>query len=342
MGSSKPVERSCHVMSALFCGLDVHKESTYATLMDSGGRIVDQQRMTNDGILTYLSDYRIERIGMEASNQIAPLYRQLTKVGYDVQVSHPRKTRYIAEAKIKSDRVDSKAIAELVRLDALPSAYMPPRSIGELREEVRRRAFLVRERTKLRVKVRSILTYEGVKPPGSCGLFTEKGVGWLRGLGLEPIESYLRVMRPLDDEIKRISRHLRELAGGDEEVKLLMTIPGVGYYTALLVKAEVGDVNRFSDGDRLCSYAGLVPSTHASGGVARHGGITREGSRWLRWAMVEAAMVHVHKYDTSITRTYHRIAERRGKQVATVAAARKLLSCCYSVMVNRRPYHDQA
>jgi len=336
------LERSYHDMSALFCGLDVHKESTYATLLDAGGRVVSQQRMTNDVVLQYLSEYRIAKIGMEASNQIAPLYRQLTRLGYEVQVSHPRKTRYIAEAKIKSDRVDSKAIAELVRLDALPSAYMPPRSIAELRETVRRRAFLVRERVRLKVKVRSVLTYEGIRPPGGFGLFTEKGVAWLRGLGLEPVASYLSIIKPLDDEIRRISRRLRAIAGGDEEVRLLMTIPGIGYYTALLVKAEVGEVNRFSDGDRLCSYAGLVPSTHASGGVVRHGGITKEGSRWLRWAMVEAAMVHVHKYDTAMTRAYHRIAERRGKQVATVAAARKLLTVCYSVMVNRIPYHDQA
>ena len=101
-------------------------------------------------------------------------------------------------------------------------------------------------------------------------------------------------------------------------------------------------MKRFSNGDRLCSYAGLVPSTHSSGGVTRHGGITKEGSRWLRWAMVEAAMVHVRRSDTSIARAYHRIAERRGKQVATVAAARRILLCCYSVMVNRRPYRDQA
>jgi transposase len=216
-----------------------------------------------------------------------------------------------------------------------------PRGIAELRERVRRRAFLVRERTKLRVKVRSTLTYEGVKPPSDHGLFTEKGVEWLHSLGLEPVESYIRVIEVLDEEIKQLSRHLKEMAGEDEEVGLLMTIPGVGYYTALLVKGEVGEINRFSDGDRLCSYAGLVPSTHASGGTVRHGGITREGSRWLRWVMVEAAMTHVHKYDTAITRSYHRIAERRGRQVATVAAARRLLMCCYSVLRNKRPYHDQ-
>ena len=121
-------------MSALVCGLDVHKESTYATILDANGKIVNQRRMSNDRVVSYLSDYSIERIGMESSNQITPLYRMLTKNGYDVLVSHPKKTRYIAEAKIKSDRVDSKAIAELLRLDALPSAYIPDKETAILRE----------------------------------------------------------------------------------------------------------------------------------------------------------------------------------------------------------------
>jgi transposase len=329
-------------MSALICGLDVHKQSTYATILDSDGKIVNQRRMDNDRVSSYLSNYRIDRIGMESSNQVASLYRTLTREGYKVSVSHPKKTRYIAEAKIKSDRVDSKAIAELVRLDTLPSAYMPDQDTAILREKIRRRAFLVRERVRLRIKIKSILTYEGIKPPSDHGLFTGKGVEWLHRLNLEPVESYLRVINTLDDEIKQLSKHLKEQAEDDEDVELLMTIPGVGYYTALLAKSEIGDINRFSDGDKLCSYAGLVPSTHASRGTIRHGSITKEGSRWLRWVMVEAAMTHVHKYDTAITKAYHRIAERRGRQVATVAAARKLLMCCYAVLKNRHPYYDQA
>ena len=340
MGRALRGKRSRHIMSALVRGLDVHRDSTYATILDCDGKIIDQKKIVNEKMLSFLSKYRIEKIGMEASNQVAPLYRQLTKEGYTV--SHPKKTRYIAEAKIKSDRVDSKAIAELVRLDALPPAYMPDEETATLREKVRRRAFLVRERVKLRVKIKNTLTYEGIKPPPDYGLFTQKGITWLHSLNLEPVESYLRIIAPLDEEVKNLSSHLKELASDDEEVKLLETVPGVGYYTALLVKSEIGGVARFADGDRLCSYAGLVPSTHASGGITRHGGITREGSRWLRWVMVEAAMTHVHKYDTAITRAYHRIAERRGRQVATVAAARKLLMCCFSVLKNRRPYHDQA
>lgn len=233
--------------------------------------------------------------------------------------------------------MDSKAIAELVRLDALPPSYMPPPEIAELREKVRRRAFLVRERAKLMTKIRGVLAYEGVKPPKGYGLFTRKGVGWLHSLNLEPIECYLRIMALLSEEIRRLSLQLRRIAGEGEDVRLLTTIPGIGYYTALLVKAEIGDVNRFRTGTQLCGYAGIVPSTHSSGGITRHGRITREGSHWLRWAMVEAAMTHL-KYDTSITRAYHRIAEHRGRQVAVVAAARRLLLCCYSVLKSQRPY----
>jgi transposase len=329
-------------MSALVCGLDVHKDSTYATILDPFGKIVSQVRMSNEKVLSYLSRFDVGRVAMESSNQVASLYRKLESRGYSVVVSHPKKTRYIAEAKIKSDRVDSRAIAELARLDALPLAYMPEKEISVLREQVRRRAFLVRQRVKLRVKIKSILTYEGIRWPSEGGLFTKKGVEWLHGLSVESIESYLRIMRIFDDEIRLLNRQLRGLAENDEDVRLLMTIPGIGYYSALLVKSEIGDINRFPFGDRLCSYAGLVPSTHASGSVVRHGGITKEGSRWLRWVMVEAAQTHVHRYDTAITRAYHRVAERRGRRVAVVAAAHKLLMCCWAVLKYRESYHDQA
>lgn len=332
-------------MNAFYCGLDVHKESTYATVLDSTGQVVAQKRMKNEEIPEFLGPLNVDRVAMEASTYIIPMYRRLAEEGYNLTVSHPKKTRYIAEARIKSDRVDSKALAELLRLDSLPESYIPPRDIAVLREKIRRRAFMVRQRTKLKVKIRDVLAYEGVKPSKEYGLFTGKGVEWLRCLGVEPVDCYLRLMAPLSREVLLLSRELRGLAGEDPDVRLLKTIPGVGYYIALLIKAEVGDISRFTSGDHLASYAGLVPSTRSSGGIERHGRITREGSRWLRWALVEAAMVHL-RYDTPVTRLYHRVAERRGRKPALVAAARKLLTVCYSVLRNRRPYfnplHSQA
>jgi transposase len=149
---------------------------------------------------------------------------------------------------------------------------------------------------------------------------------------LAPVESYLRLIYNFSEEIRILSKELERLAKSDEDVKLLMTIPGIGYYSALLVTSEIGDIGRFPFAEKLCSYAGLVPSTYQSGGTVHHGSITKEGSRWLRWIMMECASTHVSKYDTWISRSYLCLAGRRGKKTARVAAAMKLLVVCFSVL----------
>lgn len=191
------------------------------------------------------------------------------------------------------------------------------------------------------MKIKSFLTYQGLKWPTNHGLWTKDGLVWLHGLNLDPVESYLRLIDIFNEEIRILPRELEGVARNDEDVKLLMTVPGVGYYSALFVMSEIGDVNRFPFGEKLCSYAGLVPSTYASRGVVRHGGITKEGSRWLRWIMIECASTHVNKHDTWISRSYRRIVGRRGKKTAKVVAARKLLLVCFSVLNNKKPFHDQ-
>jgi transposase len=218
---------------------------------------------------------------------------------------------------------------------------MPPDDIAALREKVRRRAFLVRMRSKLKVKIRAQLDINGLTAPSEHGLFTSKGLEWLRSLQLDAVDSYLPVIQTLTIQVGKLSRELRAMAPQDEDVRLLMTVPGIGYYSALLIKSEIGDISRFPDGEKLCSYAGLVPSVSISGRHRRHGSITKEGSRWLRWIMVECVHTHL-KYDTSITRAYHAIAERKGTGTAKVAAARRLLMCCNSVLRNRKPYYDPA
>jgi len=327
-------------MSSLVCGLDVHKESVYATVMSYGGEVIERRKLSGkDEVVSFLDRYPVDKVAMESSTSIVPVYRALRGRGYNVLVSHPKKTRLIAESRIKTDRVDSWAVTELARLDALPLSYVPPDDIAALREKVRRRAFLVRMRAKLKVKIKSHLTINGVTPPSRYGLFTKKGLEWLHSLQSDAIESYLPVLSTLTVQIEKLSKELRRMAPQDMDVKLLMTIPGVGYYSALLIKSEIGTIDRFPDGEKLCSYAGLVPSVSISGGHRRHGSITKEGSRWLRWIMVESVRIHV-KYDTSITRAYHAIAERKGRSIAKVAAARRLLMCCDSVLRNHRPYYD--
>ena len=264
-------------MSSLVCGLDVHKSSVFATVMNYGGEVIERRKLADkDDVVTFLGRYRIDKVAMESSTSMVPVYRALRGRGYKVLVLHPKKTRLIAESRIKTDRVDSWALTELVRLDALLLSYVPSDDIAALGEKVRRRAFLVRMRSKLKVKIQVDLTINGLTPPSEFGLFSRKGIAWLHNLQSDPVESYLPILSSLTFQIEKLSKELRSMAPEDEDVKLLMTIPGLGYYSTLLVKSEIGDISRFPDGEKLCSYAGLVPSVSSSGSHRRHGPITKE------------------------------------------------------------------
>ena len=157
------------------------------------------------------------------------------------------------------------------------------------------------------------------------------------------INGYLRVIESLNEEINTVSKKILLLAQEDEMARLLMTVPGIGYYSALLIVSEVGDINRFPDSYHLCSYAGLIPSTHSSGGITYHGSITKRGSKYLRWIMLECVHVHIRTNKSSnITQFYTRLAKTKGSSKAAVAAASKLLKVVYWVMKEKRKYRHHS
>ena len=165
-----------------------------------------------------------------------------------MRLAHPLKVKAIAQAKVKTDKIDSETLAHLLRADLLPESYVPPRDIRELRDRVRRRAFLVGMRTMLKNRVQAELAKRGIKP--SVSLWTREGRALLDGLGLEAVDQILPVMDVLDRQIKEISWGMKRMCGEDPRARLLTTIPGVGYYLALLLVSEIGDVSRFPDSAR--------------------------------------------------------------------------------------------
>lgn len=136
------------------------------------------------------------------------------------------------------------------------------------------------------------------------------------------------MLEAVRQEIQVASRRVQQLAQKDRDAMLLMTVPGVGYYSALLIKSEIGDIKRFPSAKQLCSYAGLVPSTYASGNTCYHGHITKQGSRWLRWILIEAA-IHVVKRPGPLRGFYLKVENKKGGKVAT---ARKLLEWIYHIL----------
>ena len=168
--------------------------------------------------------------------------------------------------------------------------------------------------------------------------WTRKGRLLLQGLDLEAVDQVLPVLVVLDGQIASMSRDLRRICGENPDAMLLTTIPGLGYYIALLLVAEIGDISRFPDSESLCSYAGLVPVVWSSAGSTHHGGITREGNKWIRWALTQAVHVHI-QYESNLTRFYRKLAAKKPSQVAVMATARKMLKVIYWMLRNNEPYH---
>lgn len=328
----------------MFVGMDLHKNYLQVAVMDEKGKVLQNSRIDND---VKQLDRFFDKIGsrsqvvMESSCVWYNIYRHLSEERHlDVVLSNPIKTRAIASAKIKTDKLDAVKLADLLRGGYIAECYVPDRRTMDLRELVRHRAALVRMRTKLKNKIHGILLMKGIKFP-DVHPFTRAYVDKLKELHDYRVNGYLNVIESLDTEIKDVSRKILQLAKEDEMASLLMTIPGIGYYTALLIVSEIGDINRFPDSHHLCAYTGLVPSTHSSGGVTYNGRITKTGSKYLRWAMIECVRAHVRAAsDSNVSKFYTRLAKKKGNSVATVAAASKLMRVVYWVMKEKREYHS--
>jgi transposase len=321
----------------MYVGLDVHKRFCHGTMMSEDGAIVKQERFSNDprSLDAFLGGVDGARVVMEAGYCWQPLYDRLEMKGHDVRLAHPLKTKAIAQAKVKTDKVDARILAHLLRADLVPEAWVPPKEIRELRELVKRRAFLVRLRTKVKNRVHAELAKRAIPPVKHP--FTRKGREVLQGLGIDAVSQLLPVLAVLDRQIGEVSAVIDRTAVGNRDAMLLTTMPGVGFYIALLLVAEIGDVHRFPDAERLCAGMGLVPSVRQSGSRTIYGPITKEGSRWVRWALTQAVHVHV-RYDTRLSRFYRRLAHKKGTQVATVATARKMLTVVYWMLREQEPY----
>lgn len=326
----------------MFVGLDLHKNYLQAAVVDDRGTLLKEERILNrdEDIEAFsnalLKDGRTE-IVIESSSTWYHAYELLSK-NHHVVLSNPVKTKAIASAKVKTDKVDALTLANLLRGGYIPECYIPSKHIMDLREMVRYRASLVRMRVSAKNKVHAILLMNGIKIEGKP--FTREFVEELKKVGDYRVDGYLAVIRSLNEQIHSVSRTIRKEAIEDESTKLLKTIPGIGYYSALLILSEIGDIDRFPDSHHLCSYAGLTPSTHSSGGVMYHGTITRAGSSYLRWILTECTKAHIRtQKDSDLTKFYRELAKRRGGSKATVASASKLLRIVYWVLKEKRVYY---
>jgi transposase len=323
----------------MFVGLDVHKKYTEVAILDEDGAVREQERIENklELIEEFSNKLDTADMVMESSSTWYWLYEVLSRK-HRVVLSHPAKTKAIASAKLKTDKVDALMLANLLRGGFIAESYVPSRRIMSLRELVRYRANLVRMRGSVKNRIHAYLLMNNVKIGGTP--FTKGFLEELRKVKDTRIEGYIRIIDRLNLEIHEASKKISAEAVSDESARLLMTIPGISYYSALLIASEIGDVDRFPDSAHLVSYAGLVSSTHSSGGTTYHGRITKTGSPYLRWVLNQCTWVHIrNEPEGNIAMFYERLRRKKGHSKANVAASAKLLKVVYWVLKEKRPYH---
>jgi transposase len=316
-------------------GIDLHRSRSHVAVIDDRGEVLLSRRIVNDPamFLELLGEIDGEcRIALEATFGWEWLADVLQAAGYDLHLAHPLRTKAIASARVKTDAVDAKTLAHLLRADLLPEAYIAPRELRELRDLLRHRVALTRMRSALKNRVGAILAKQGIQRPYS-DMFGPAATRFLAELELPDaagrrLTSTLALIGDFTREIDLTTAEIDQRAEEDPYVEVLCQIRGVGRYIAMLVIAEVGDVSRFQSARRLCSWAGMTPTVRSSDLRTRLGHISHQGSPALRWALVEAAQ-HAARGGGPLREDYERIAKRRGKQVAKVAVARKILTLCF-------------
>ena len=324
--------------------LDVHKRFAEVAILEgtdppTSRRIGTSTTALRDFAATLRPD---DQVVLEATMNTWAIRDLLCESGARVVVSNPLRTKAIAEAKVKTDKVDALTLAQLLAADFVPQVWVPDPETRRLRREVAGRAALVRQRTQARNRVHAVLHRCLAQSPVS-DLFGVGGRAWLAEVGLPDderaqVEATLRVHEAIEGEIALLDRRLAQVALADERVERLMTLPGVGAINALALVAVIGEVRRFREPGKLVSYLGLDPRVRQSGEhEARTGHISRAGQAHARGLLIESAHAAVGA-PGPLRAFFGRIERRRGTQVALVAVARKLAVLSWYILSTGERY----
>jgi transposase len=334
----------------LHVGLDLSRTRLDVHVLDEAGVSVLVTRAAPDaGGLASLV-HRLGEFGqpvtavIESMNGARFVHDQLELHGWSVEIADAGKVKGFGPLACKTDKIDAWVLAELSRRDLVPAIWLPSPGIRGERERARWRLHLVRHRTALKNRIHATLMAFGYPCPVS-DLFGVAGRRQLAGLELpEPwagdVVAALRLIEVLDGEIDACEVALRKAGAEHRYVPLLMTAPGIGWVLGYTIAAEIGDISRFPTPKKLVGYTGLCPSVDQSGAHDWRGSLAKNGPKYLRWALIEAAVHAAHHpvYAARYQRTKTRLGRQRGTQVARVDLARKLTEAIWHMLTTDKPF----
>lgn len=336
-----------------YAGIDYHKRYSVVSIQDDAGAIVLERRIEHNDPFAFSEVVQAlpgrVKVVYECGLNWSWLYEVLEQIKEveSITVANPYKVRLIAEAQIKTDKIDARKLAMLLRLGVIPSCHIPDRPTRDRKEVLRQRAYWVRQRTGVRNRVHKIIGKQhGLQMPQVSDLFGKKGKDALNKAVLpEPdallLKQNLAMLEALDQLIKKDEERIRQDGKPDRAVELLSSLPGVGMIVGSVMATETDGVKRFCRAERYVAYAGLAPTTHSSGGKTYQGRMMCQCNKWLKWAYIEAAWVAIgcSAYFGGVYRQHR----ERGKKANTAITivARRMCRIAYQLLSEDRLYEER-
>lgn len=326
-----------------YAGIDYHKKFSVVTVGDQNGKVVTTERLPNDRqlIKQFFSQYPGITCAVESCRGYEWFLDYLKGLGLIVYLANPYQTKQIAQSRCKTDKVDSRILMELLAIGFLPVCYQPTPQERALREKLRWRAHLVRYATRMKIRIHSLLDKEN-RGPVATDLFSLDGRKFLKQVQLSSarqalLEEHMTMLEYFEELVTKEDSWVKKTALANEQACLLITIPGIGYLSALIIIAELGDISRFKRAAQVAFYTGLIPSIYSSANVRKTGALTKQGSTMLRWILIQCAWQAIRS-SYPLRCHFATVSRRCGRNAGTVSVARKLIQIAYRVLRDQKPF----
>ena len=328
-----------------YIGIDFHMQHSSVAVMNRQGDLMDERKLYHTDkkeFISYFSSFaKGTSVAVEATRNWYWLVDCLQDLELDVKLIHAKKARIIAESTIKTDKIDAKILAHLNRCNFLPQAYIADKDTRYARELLRYYMSLVKIRSSIKNRIHAVLAKNNIHH-GFSDLFGKSGTAFLKELVLPPvfrmeIDGYFDILANLKERIHDTQIAIKERCKESQYVKRLITVPGISYFSGLLLASEIADINRFSNYKKICCYAGLASTTRQSADKTHHGHIIKDSNKYIRYALIEAVSIAIRK-DPALWAFYTRLHRKKGTNKAKIAVAKKLLVSIYSMLKNNTDY----
>jgi len=348
--------RISHGGAQMNIAFDSHKRYTFCSVSDESGGLLHEARIEHKrgAIATFLSGFPPgQPVAVETIGNWYWIVDEIEAAGMIPQLVHARKAKLMIGNVNKTDRLDVRGLNRLQQTGTLPTVWIPGGELRDQRDLPRTRMYLVAQRTRLKNRIHAALAKYALRLDEVSDIFGQKGRRLLEAR-LEQMPPHTRYavewqlvhIDGLTVSIEELDTRMRRVCAETEAVRLVRTLPGIGFVLGIVVALEVGEISRFGRPEQLASYAGTTPRVHASGGRVRYGSLRTDVNQYLKWAFAEAAntiCINRHLWpERHVARLYQRLRQTRGHRTAIGAVSRHLAEATYWVLTKQEPYRDPA